>query len=102
MESELFRIAQEAITNARKHAAAENLWVNYWTEPPLATLTIRDDGRGLGNGRDDSYGLSIMRERASRIEATLDIYDGRERGSPEGTVVEVRVAPRQVLANEGR
>lgn len=102
VESELFRIAQEAITNARKHAAARNLWVDYWTDPPLAGLTVRDDGTGLGHGRDDSYGLSIMHERAGRIDASLDIYDGRELGSEGGTVVEVRVTPKNVLAKEGR
>lgn len=102
VESELFRIAQEAVTNARKHAAARNLWVDYWTDPPLAGLTVRDDGNGLGDARDDSYGLSIMRERAGRIDATLAIHDGRERGAEPGTVVEVRVTPKSVLTNEGR
>ena len=46
VEAELLRIAQEAITNARKHASAENLWVDCWTSPPQASLTVRDDGRG--------------------------------------------------------
>ena len=44
VEGELLRIAQEAITNARKHASAENLWVDCWTSPPEASLTVRDDG----------------------------------------------------------
>ncbi|MGZ4632770.1 MAG: sensor histidine kinase, partial [Actinomycetes bacterium] len=101
VEAELFRIAQEAITNARKHAAARNLWVDYWTDPPLAGLTVRDDGAGLGDRRDDSYGLSIMRERAERIDAVLDIFDGHGRGSDCGTVVQVKVAPKGVLATEG-
>ncbi len=80
VEGELFRIAQEAITNARKHASAKNLWVDYWTDPPLAGLKIRDDGAGLGSARDDSFGLSIMRERARRIDATLDISDAKGAG----------------------
>jgi signal transduction histidine kinase len=101
VESELFRIAQEAITNARKHASARNLWVDYWTEPPMAGLTVRDDGTGLGDRRDDSYGMSIMRERASRIDAVLDVFtaDGAEDGC--GTVVQVKVAPKSALATEG-
>ena len=44
VEAELLRIAQEAITNARKHASAHNLWVDCWTDPPRASLTVRDDG----------------------------------------------------------
>ena len=70
VEGELLRIAQEAITNARKHASARNLWVDCWTDPPQASLTIRDDGRGITGRRDDSYGISIMRERAQRIDAS--------------------------------
>jgi len=101
VESELFRIAQEAITNARKHASARNLWVDYWTEPPLAGLTVRDDGSGMGNGRDDSYGMSIMRERASRIDAVLDIFSPKGEGTDCGTVVQVKVAPKSALATEG-
>ena len=42
-ETELLRIAQEAITNARKHANAQNLWVTCRVDPPRATL--RDRGR---------------------------------------------------------
>ena len=47
VEAELLRIAQEAITNARKHASARNLWVDCWTDPPQVSLTVRDDGRGI-------------------------------------------------------
>lgn len=85
IEAELLRIAQEAITNARKHAEASHLWVTCQVAPPFARLRIEDDGRGLGNGRIDSFGLEIMRERAARLGATLDI-GARE---PHGTFVEV-------------
>jgi signal transduction histidine kinase len=91
VEGELFRIAQEAITNARKHAVATNLWVDCWTDPPEARLTIRDDGTGMRSGRDDSYGMSIMRERAERIDADLEISSGHDLGDTRGTVVQVKV-----------
>ncbi|HET7387881.1 MAG TPA: histidine kinase [Nocardioidaceae bacterium] len=84
VELELLRIAQEAITNARKHSEAENLWVNCRIRPPLARIEVRDDGRGLGAARDDSYGLRIMRERSERIGATLEISDGRDTAGPDG------------------
>jgi signal transduction histidine kinase len=92
VEAELLRIAQEAITNARKHASARNLWVDCWTDPPRAHLTIRDDGRGITGRRDDSYGISIMRERAQRIDATLEVTSESELASARGTVVQVKVA----------
>jgi len=87
-EAQLIRIAQEAINNARKHASPENLWVTCHIEPPGALVTIRDDGVGLGSGRDDSYGLSIMRERATQIGASLTVAAG---AGGAGTLVRVRL-----------
>jgi signal transduction histidine kinase len=84
-EAELLRIAQEAVTNVRKHAGAQNLWVTVRTAPPSALLRIEDDGLGLGAGRADSYGMDIMRERADRLGAALTVSP-RDGG---GTVVEV-------------
>ena len=101
VEAELLRIAQEAITNARKHAAARNLWVDCWTDPPRASLTIRDDGRGISGRRDDSYGISIMRERAQRIDATLEVTSESGDDKPRGTVVQVKVAETSSLTSKG-
>jgi signal transduction histidine kinase len=86
VEEELLRIVQEAVTNSRKHAHASNLWVTCRVHPPTAELRVEDDGEGLRPGRSDSYGLSVMRERATRIGARLSIRP-REQG---GTVVHVR------------
>lgn len=91
VETELFRIAQEAITNARKHSAANNLWVDCRIQPPGARIIVRDDGTGLGTPRDDSYGIKIMRERARRIGASLDISGNNDAGSTPGTCVTVTV-----------
>jgi signal transduction histidine kinase len=71
VEAELLRIAQEAISNARKHSGARNLWVSCLVDAPSARVEVRDDGSGLGRGRSDSYGLRIMRERADRVGADL-------------------------------
>jgi signal transduction histidine kinase len=89
-ETELLRIAQEAITNARKHANAENLWVTCSVNPPRATLRIEDDGGGLGKPRTDSFGLEVMRERAERVGAKLTVQN-RDDG---GTSVEVTLGAR--------
>ena len=88
VESEVLRIAQEAITNARKHSGAANLWVDCRVHPPFVRLEVRDDGDGLGAGRDDSYGITIMRERAERIAAHLQI-DGDASLFERGTRVVV-------------
>ena len=102
VEAELLRIAQEAITNARKHASARNLWVDCWTDPPSATLTIRDDGQGIKGRRDDSYGISIMRERADRIDASLEVTSASDGDSATGTTVRVNIQGNSILSSEGR
>jgi signal transduction histidine kinase len=80
-EAELLRIAQEAITNVRRHSAATNVWITSSVAPPDFVVTIADDGQGMGQRRPDSYGMEIMRERAHRIGATLEIADRPEGGT---------------------
>ncbi len=85
-EAELLRIAQEAITNARKHAGASNLWVTCTVDPPFAEIEVSDDGRGFADDRPDGrYGLTIMAERAERIRGRLEITPRH----PSGTTVAV-------------
>jgi len=98
VEGELLRIAQEAITNARKHAGAENLWVTCAVDPPFAQVEVSDDGRGMADQRPDGrYGLAIMAERAERIRGRLEI---RPR-DPCGTTVAIVIgtSPRVRSAN---
>jgi signal transduction histidine kinase len=85
-EAELLRIAQEAITNARKHAGAANLWVTCAVDPPFAQIEVSDDGHGISDQRPDGrYGLAIMAERAERIRGRLEITPR----NPNGTRVAV-------------
>jgi signal transduction histidine kinase len=86
VEGELLRIAQEAITNARKHAGATNLWVTCAVDPPFAQVEVSDDGHGMADQRPDGrYGLAIMAERAERIRGRLEVRP-RE---PSGTTVAI-------------
>jgi signal transduction histidine kinase len=86
IEAELLRIAQEAITNARKHAGAANLWVTCAVDPPYAQIEVSDDGQGISEQRPDGrYGLAIMQERAERIRGRLEIKSRQ----PNGTTVAV-------------
>jgi signal transduction histidine kinase len=92
VESELLRITQEAVTNARKHSRGENLWVDCCIKPPSAHISIQDDGGGLGAARPDSYGLKIMHERAKRIGAHLDISEETVISGNTGTKVTVTLS----------
>jgi signal transduction histidine kinase len=87
-EGELLRIAQEAITNAARHAGATTIRVDLHQEPGLIRLRITDDGCGFDAGAMLSagtahYGLTGMQERAARIGGRLTVTS-----STAGTVVE--------------
>ncbi len=91
-EAELLRIAQEAITNARKHAGAANLWVTCTVDPPMAQVVVSDDGQGIPDHQPDGrYGLAIMKERAERIRGRLEITPRH----PSGTTVAVVLGGRE-------
>jgi signal transduction histidine kinase len=60
-----FRIAQEALTNALKHAGPARAQVSIRYEPTAVEIEVRDDGSGNGNGRGSGHGLVGMRERAA-------------------------------------
>lgn len=101
VESEILRIAQEAIANARRHSRASNLWVTCLVDAPDVYLRVDDDGRGLLPPRDDSFGIAIMRERAERAGCSLSVTS-RPGG---GTSVEVRplaAAPGRSTASVNR
>jgi signal transduction histidine kinase len=75
-ERELWRVAQEAITNVERHAKATQVTVTWRCDGRQASLEVADDGVGFpvsNAGRLDSYGILGMRERAASIGATLTV-----------------------------
>lgn len=87
VQDELFRIAQEAISNAIRHAEASEIVVRLAARGDLVWLEIEDDGIGMPDGGplDAGVGLKAMWERASAACAQLAV-----RQRPEGgTRVEV-------------
>jgi signal transduction histidine kinase len=78
LQDELFRITQEALANVLKHAQASRVDVRLRYERAGLRLTVTDDGRGFEPGRahgsaEGHFGLIGMRERATRIGASLDV-----------------------------
>jgi signal transduction histidine kinase len=97
VQDEVFRIAQEAVQNALKHAAPRSIDVHLrWGAEALA-LAVRDDGRGFepdgaaAAPAPGHYGLLGLRERAAKIGGKLEIASGPGRG----TAVELVVARRR-------
>jgi signal transduction histidine kinase len=89
VETTLYRIVQEALTNVVKHAEAEKVSVLLVRREGSVTVVIEDDGRGFdpANSREDGLGLLGMRER-------VELHDGRlkieaARGSGTTLVVEM-------------
>jgi signal transduction histidine kinase len=76
-ERELWRIAQEAVTNACRHSGAATIKVGWRCDDAGAVLEVRDDGKGVGDGpvphRPDSYGILGMRERSAALGGRLEI-----------------------------
>ena len=87
--TELYRIAQEAVTNALRHADARNIVIRLAATDGSTTLTVTDDGRGLSNKHGDKrgIGLRIMRYRAQSIGASVTV----ESKPDQGTVVSCQV-----------
>ncbi len=81
--SQLYKIAQEAVTNAVKHGQAKHVEISLWNRREKMVLTIKNDGlpfpgKERANGR---MGLHIMSHRASVIDATLDVKASGRRGT---------------------
>ena len=71
----LYRIAQEAVTNAVRHGKSGHIVIGLGADPQTVTLTVEDDGVGMVDSAPNrqGMGLQIMGHRARAIGATLDI-----------------------------
>ncbi|MBG6056750.1 signal transduction histidine kinase [Cryobacterium sp. MP_M5] len=90
LEVVLLRCAQEGLANVRKHSRAGAASVCIERNGDDVTLTVSDDGRGLGGyapERENGFGLSGMRDRVGLVGGSLSITDG----DPRGTVLRVSV-----------
>jgi signal transduction histidine kinase len=92
VQGSVFRIAQEAVTNAVKHAEARQIDVRLRYDEHAVGVSVSDDGRGFDPDRVDParaghFGLVGMRERASRVGASLTI----ESQPGQGTRVDLSV-----------
>ncbi len=91
VETAAYRIAVEGVTNAARHAAARHCWVDVLVDQTLQ-LTVRDDGRGLGDppfrvGPAPGVGLASIRTRTAELggEMAIDSAPG------QGTCLQVRL-----------
>jgi signal transduction histidine kinase len=89
VRQDLLRIAQEAISNALRHAKSTAISVNLRSDPPNLILKVKDNGCGMTTEAEtrEGFGFANMRARVKKLKGTLDIrtLPGR------GTTIIVRV-----------
>ncbi|HVN17989.1 MAG TPA: PAS domain-containing protein [Dongiaceae bacterium] len=97
LETAIFRIVQEALTNMFRHSGARNGSVSILQKDGKITVTVRDDGKGIDEQivqfRPESLGVGIggMRQRVTELGGTLRLSNANP-----GTIVEVVVPTRRL------
>jgi len=89
----LFRITQEALGNAAKHAKAKHISIRLARTNGTIALTVSDDGVGFDRSRlgtSGGLGLVIMRERAGQLNGTFEFDSAHGRGTTIRVVVPFR------------
>lgn len=88
-EDHLFRIAQETLSNTLRHAKATEVDILFVERDNLAIFRVQDNGVGfeVGEGKNGSYGIQSVRERAVEIGATCKVVSVPS----QGTIVEVKL-----------
>jgi signal transduction histidine kinase/ligand-binding sensor domain-containing protein len=99
VSDEVYYIAKEALTNAFQHSKASTILVKLIYDPTRFRLVVQDDGIGIPKaliqvGKENHWGLAMMRERAGGIGGTLEISNLQE----PGTKVELRIPSRIAYA----
>ena len=76
VETAAFRITAEALTNAVRHARAEQVRITLSASAQALRITVTDNGRGAGSAVA-GVGLTSMRRRAERLHGCLDFESAR-------------------------
>jgi signal transduction histidine kinase/ligand-binding sensor domain-containing protein len=89
----LFRVVQEALGNAAKHAKATQISVHLARSDGMVSLRVADNGVGIDQGRLASgggLGLIMMRERASQLNGRFEVESAHARGTTIRVVIPFR------------
>ncbi len=90
LESTIYRIVQEALTNVSRHAEATQAIVRVTERNAVVTASVTDDGKGLpdasrlgprGDGLQGGFGMSGMRERAELVGGELELVPAPQKGT---------------------
>jgi two-component system, NarL family, sensor histidine kinase DevS len=92
VETALYRIVQESLTNVVKHARARRVSILLARQNGAVKAVVEDDGRGFdpAGESDDGFGLVGMRERLALLGGRLEVESGRDGGTTIAAEVPVR------------
>ena len=91
LETAIYRIVQESLTNASKHGDAKQAVVTVEEDESVVRVTIQDDGRGFDTiAKSNGFGLLGMHERAELLQGTLEIQSTPGQGTTVKAVLPVR------------
>jgi signal transduction histidine kinase len=98
LETTIYRLVQESLTNVVKHANADNVRVAIACTDAGVTIEVQDDGKGFDTGQPSSgFGLAGMRERVYLAGGTLELES-----AGQGTLVRARLARHDAADAAGR
>ena len=98
VETAVFRIVQEALTNVFRHSEATKVWITLTQKEGIIVVAVRDDGKGIGKSiaemRPESVGVGIggMKQRAKEFGGELRLTNAHP-----GTLVELMMPCSSVL-----
>jgi signal transduction histidine kinase len=102
LESTIYRIVQEALTNVSRHAEATNAVVRIGERDGKVVASVTDDGKGMpgaerlgprGDGLEGGFGMGGMRERAELVGGELEFEPAPEKGTTVRLVVPLAGRP---------
>jgi len=104
LETAIFRIVQEALTNVFRHSEARKVWIGLTQTEDSTVITVRDDGKGIGKKiaelQPESVGIGIggMKQRAKEFGGELRLTNAQPGTLVELVVPSTREAAREVLS----
>jgi signal transduction histidine kinase len=110
LESTIYRVVQEALTNVSRHAQATSAVISVAEQDGVVSASVIDDGRGLpdaarlgprGDGLEGGFGMSGMRERAELVGGELEFGPAPGRGTIMRLTVPLAGRPSHTAAAEG-
>lgn len=107
LESTIYRVVQEALTNVSRHAQASKAVVSVTERDGVLRASVTDDGKGLpeadrlgprGDGLEGGFGMSGMRERAELVGGELELVPAPSKGTVMRLTVPLAGRPQPVPA----